>query len=405
MKIISIHILFLLLLVTNSLAQDAWIQVDSLNGPPRANAVSFIIGDEGYITTGYDGSSKKRSMVSYDYQQDDWDNELSLGGTTGDGLNRSSAISFTAWGYGFVGLGEGTGFMFTDLWMYDKYTDSWTQMANFPGGARAQAISFCIDNIGYVGLGKLSDLATFANDLWAYDFLTNNWSQKSDFPGTARIDAIGETLGAKGYVGLGHDSNGYPNDFYEYDPQTDNWDQKADFPGSPRSNAATLGIFPQLLVITGGDAFNYFNDCWEYNYFGDVWIQRADFPGGSRSGACAFVVDGRAFAGTGYSDGQYFDDWYEYGFQLGTSELIQLNISIFPNPATTNFQIDLSKTEKKINISIYNCIGQDVSAQFSQEIQDNVYQLNCNDIVSGQYFIIVSEEDKLLTTYPLIVSR
>lgn len=401
------RLLVIPLFLSNSLwCQDAWIQVDSLNGPPRANATTFTIENDGYVLTGYDGTSKKRSMVSYDPVQDDWDNELSLGGLTGDGLNRSSAVSFSVWGYGFIVTGEGTGFMFSDLWMYDPYNQSWTQMANFPGGARAQAISFCINNIGYVGLGKLSDLSTFMNDFWAYDFLQNSWTQKADFPGTARMDAVAVNMGNQGYAGLGYDGNNYPNDFYCYDPELDDWTQKASFPGQPRSNATAFSKFPQLLIFTGDNGFTYFNDTWEYNYFGDTWTQRSDFPGGSRTGACAFEINGRLFAGTGYANGQYYDDWYEYGFLLAQENEIFLDLSIFPNPTSQIATIQLSGTSLDMDISIYNEQGQDISSQIAVSvISDQEIKVNFNSLSDGKYYVIVSNDQQALKSVPIVLLR
>src|SRR5690606_40150036 len=100
-----------------SFTQDICARAVSLNGPPRANAAAFVANENGYVVSGYDGYNKKRSMVSYDPTQDDWDNEQSLGGSTGDGLIRTSAVGFQAYGYGFICMGEGDGWIFSDLWM------------------------------------------------------------------------------------------------------------------------------------------------------------------------------------------------------------------------------------------------------------------------------------------------
>jgi len=393
-------------LALRSNAQDIWIQRDSVNGPSKANCVSFVIGDDGYIATGYDGFNKKRSMFSYDIDQNDWDDEESLGGVSGDGLNRTSAIGFSCDNWGFIGLGEGDGFVFQDMWMFDKVLGTWTQMADFGGPARTQAVGFHIGSLGYVGLGKGADLSTLYNDFWEFDYQTNNWTQLTDFPGTARMDAVGIDMVGKGYVGLGYDGSSYPNDFWEYFPSTDTWTAKADFPGTPRGNATGFAVFPQLWVTTGDDGFNYLKDTWEYNYFGDSWIQRADFPGEARSGATSVVIENRGFVGTGYGSGFYYDDFYEYTILLEVSEPIEVSAKVFPNPAESAFNITLNKDFELADLKIYNNIGQDISSLFTIDKDNNYsFKVSINDVSTGTYYLAIFEDNKMVINQQITLSK
>ena len=72
-----------------------------------------------------------------------------------------------------------------DFWEYDPATDTWTQKANFGGGARTGAVGFSIGTKGYVGTGiDANDL--LRKDFWEYDPVTNKWTRKANFGGTAR---------------------------------------------------------------------------------------------------------------------------------------------------------------------------------------------------------------------------
>ncbi|UKN02435.1 T9SS type A sorting domain-containing protein [Paracrocinitomix mangrovi] len=400
-------LLVLAFLVSTSflaISQDIWTQKDSLNGPPRANASAFVVLDNGYVVGGYDGFSKKRSMVSYDPIQDDWDNEEQLGGNTGDGLNRASAVSFQAYGFGFVCMGEGDGWLFSDLWMYDPYNDTWTQMANFPGESRTQAVAFEIDNIGFIGTGKASDFATFLKDFWSYDYLSNNWTQVADFPGTARLDAVGCTMGGKGYVGLGKDANSLPNDFYQYDPINDTWSSIASFPGTARMNAVSFANFPQLFVTTGDDGFSYLKDNWEYNYFGDSWQQVTDFPGEARSGAISFVIGNSQYVGTGFNSGTYYDDFYEYVFTLDIKDPIQIDANIYPNPTNGAFSIILSALFNQPTFVLYNSSGKQISLLSPINSDKNKFTFEMQNLTSGTYYLSVYESNELKITQPIIYS-
>lgn len=386
-----------ILSVTVGFTQDAWIQRDSIKGPTRANAVSFVIdNDDGYIVSGYDGFGKKRSSVSYDVDQDDWDSEVSLGGISGDGLNRTSAIGFNAGNFGFVGLGEGDGFVFQDLWKYDKQTDTWTQVADFIGPARTQAVSFAIDRFGYVGTGKGADLSTLYDDFYKYDEELNTWTQIADFPGTGRMDAVGTTVGAQGYVGFGYDGSTYTSDFHQYFPLTDTWNQIASFPGTPRINAVSFGVFPQLFIATGDDGFNYLNDTWEYNIIGNVWTQKADFPGAPRSGASAFVIENRPFVGAGFGSGTYYDDFYEYTFTLSLEEKIVLDVSTYPNPTSDLLNIHLSKGLQNPDLRLFNSAGKEVSIDLVAEKGNKDLKVNLSNLESGIYYLGIYENGILL---------
>jgi len=381
------------LIACASFSQDTWIQRDTINGAARANAATFVLEDDGYIITGYDGFGKKKSSVSYDIDQDDWDSELSLGGQTGDGLNRSSAVGFTSGLYGYISLGEGTGFMFKDLWQYDRYNEVWTQMADFGGESRTQAVVFEIDDTAYVGLGKGADLSTFYDDFWKYDPGSNSWSEIASFPGTARVDAVATDMIGKGYVGLGYDGSSYPTDFYQYYPTTNSWTAIASFPGAARINAVSFSVFPQLYVTTGDDGFNYLNDTWEYNYFGDVWTQRANFAGEGRSGASAFVIENRPFVGGGFSSGVYYDDFYEYTVLLSNEEPLFESIKLYPNPSADKIYIELTELNENVSVKLFSLNGQEVP--ISSSFVSNKIEIDLSNYEAGTYFIGIYKENEL----------
>jgi hypothetical protein len=78
-----IFIGFLFGVSMSSFAQDSWVQRDSINGSPKSSGAVFALNDDAYFLTGLDEFGFKRSMYSYDVSQDDWDDELSLGGDAG----------------------------------------------------------------------------------------------------------------------------------------------------------------------------------------------------------------------------------------------------------------------------------------------------------------------------------
>jgi len=382
----STFTLLSLLTLHIGIAQDAWVQKDSVNGPPRSNCTSFVLNGDGWVVGGLDLIEFKRKMYSYDVSQDDWDNELSIGGANGAGLNRGGAIAFATNSKGYVGLGQGNSIpFFNDLWEFDPATNSWTQKANFTGSARRQAVCFEINNIAYVGTGQ--DANGFTNDFYKYDASTNTWTQVSDFGGTARKGAVGFTMGDQGYVGTGDDGI-LVSDFWQYEPASDTWTEKATFPGSARSESSGWGIFPTAFIACGYDnSFNYKRDVWEYNYFADTWTQRSNFDGPKRTAATAFVIDGIAYLGLGYN-GQYLDDFWAYTPILSVDEnSTDFTLNIYPNPATTIVKIDLNfELSNNYQLQLFDVNGKMVNNFIQIENNNNQLVVNVSQLTKGIYF-------------------
>lgn len=382
--------------------QNIWIKRDSVNGPPRGACASFTLNGEGFVATGVNVEEFKRKMYSYDLEQDDWDNESGVGGPTGGGLERASAIGFSTGGYGFIGLGTGTSSLKKDLWRYDPETESWTQMADFAGEARSGAVAFDLDGYGYVGTGQSE--SGLHNDFYRYSVSSNTWEELNDFEGLPRKEAVAFIMGGKGYLGTGRSESGYLKDFWEYDPVTDEWSQKADFPGTPRMGATGCGVFPSAYIMLGEDnSFTYQDDVWEWNYFGNVWTQRADYMGGPRTQASAFAVDGRIFVGLGY-DGVYHDDFYEYERLLATDESEQfLNLNLYPNPTLNEVTV---LTDQPIErVQFFNMSGTELTAHLTiTGFNSNTLEiLGLSNFSAGNYLILLTDSQNNQTSRTIVV--
>jgi len=245
-------------------------------------------------------------------------------------------------------LGQGeTNPFFGDLWEYDPVDKTWSQKANFIGSPRRQAVSFVLGDYAYVGTGI--DATGLKKDMYRYDPVSNIWTPLNDFGGTARKEAVGFSMGNQGYIGTGDDGV-MTVDFWQYDPSTDSWTEKAAFPGTPRKGAVGWGQFPSGFICMGEDInFTYQNDLWEYNYYADAWLPRADYPGPGRSNASVFVLNNFAFVGTGYN-GEFQDDMYAYLRILNVDEIPDLNVQLYPNPATEYIKITADYDDFELNV-------------------------------------------------------
>ena len=373
-----------LLVGTYGFSQDFWELRDSVKGAPRSVCAAFVMEGQGYVVGGVDEFSFKRKMYSYNQIQNDWDEEVSLGGPNGDGLDRGSASAFSMGTKGYVCLGQGqTNAYFGDLWEYDLATTAWTQKADFAGGPRRHAVAFAIGDYAYVGTGQ--DASGFRKDFYRYNPNSNVWEQMADFEGTARKQAVGFAMGDDGYVGTGDDGV-LRSDFWQYNVALNQWFQKANFPGTARAGATGWGTFPTGFIATGEDINSEFtNDVWEYSYFNNAWIQRSDIPGPGRKNAFSFVLDGTAFLGAGYG-GVFYDDFYAYYGILGLDEnSSQIPTFAYPCPSSNSVSIEFEAANEVKSVDILDLSGQVCSSIRILQTNANQITIDISRLNAGNY--------------------
>jgi hypothetical protein len=70
-----------------------------------------------------------------------WTQKVNFAGTAAWG-----AVSFSIGNKGYMGTGETSTGYSQEFWEYDPFIDTWTQKANFGGGWRGRAVAFAIGN-------------------------------------------------------------------------------------------------------------------------------------------------------------------------------------------------------------------------------------------------------------------
>jgi hypothetical protein len=379
------HKLLLLVFICLSFdysAQDYWYPRDTVKGSPKSAIAATAFQNIGLIIGGLDEFGFKRKMYSYSPFQDDWDEQVSLGGISGEGLERGSACAFTLShanmqkAYVCLGQTQTVAYM-KDLWEFNPQTETWSQKANFSGSARRQAVCFTSANLAYVGTGESA--SGLKKDFYSYNPETNTWTQVADFSGTARRDAVAFELNGFGFVGTGDDGT-LKNDFWMYDVQSDTWIDKASFPGTPRAGAVAWGALSVAYVGTGEDINGDFtNDLYEYNYYLNAWVQRANIPAPGRKNAFAFYIDGVSYVGGGY-DGIFLEDFWAYSGTSGLNSAEIIEVKLYPNPVQKQLIVKSEQIMK--NILLYSMDGKQLATESEAHQQ---FSLDVSNWNSGTY--------------------
>jgi len=347
MKRINIALFSLMLLVvlfscsktTLNYTQDGnWVLRSTFGGVPRSEAVSFVIGDNAYVGTGFDPSNPNTRLKTM-YQ---FTSAGSLGNWTQvadfSGTGRASAVAFSVGAKGYVGTGYDGFRALNDFYAYDPAGNSWAQIdslkdVNGNNKPRYDAVAFGIGNFGYVTTGY--DGQYWLNDSYQFDPGTGHWAQKVNLPGNKRSGATAFVYNNKGYVVTGTNgeasSTGAVADFWVYDPakgDADAWTKLRDISNTStdtyddlysniiRSNAVSFVITGTAsgdkAYITTGKNGSLYSFTWEYDFAHDTWLQKTPYEGPAREGAVGFSVKNRGFVTTGTSGSTAYDDLREF---------------------------------------------------------------------------------------------
>ena len=232
---------------------------------------------------------------------------------------RNGAVSFSINNKGYVGTGrDSTGNLLNDFWQYDPSIDTWKQVAAFAGSARINAVAFVVNGFGYVGTGY--DGGSNLTDFYKYDPASNIWSQVDSMDkysaAVGRREASSFSVGSQGYVVGGYDgTSNYNNETWKYDESDSiTWTQMRVFPSNGRKWGVGFTIQQYGFAGMGYDYTSiYWNDLWKYDTLLNTWTQMANYPGSARGNAVAFTVGDNAFVGTGF-DGVYKNNFFVYNY-------------------------------------------------------------------------------------------
>jgi N-acetylneuraminic acid mutarotase len=398
---------FLTFLFITGTAQNSWVKRESVGGSKRERAVSFSIGNRGYVGLGQDTLNlMMNDFWEFDPATNSWTQRANFAGQA-----RRDAISFVIGNKGYVGTGKNhadswVGTTLSDFYEYDPITNTWTAKASYPGNSGAgiyYATGFALLGKGYIACGKRG-ASSYSNELWQYNPVTNTWTARAPYSGVARYGATAFVIGNYAYVGTGCDENIFLQDFWRYNPTTNSWSSMASFPGSGRFACSAFTLNNNGYVVFGTDG-GYKDELWQYDPGLDYWVVKASLPGGERKSAFAFTIGSKAYAGTGKSYTGVRRDLYEYTPTpiVGINEMTDGITSIYPIPMVHTGTVILSKHLLSYHKLTWKLLSIDGKVLQSDLVSDNQIFLQRNDLPSGIYFFTLNSGDKIIASKKLII--
>lgn len=223
---------------------DTWTPMTANNaGPNKAGAIGVTINGKGYVL----GIGTDKELWEYDPGTKNWtlkseypNNQLLIPAVVVIGLDL-----YLATGY-HDGITD-------EVWKYSTVDDEWSQVNDFAGVKRGDAVGFSIDGTGYVGQGYDFDTNSLLNDFYAYNTTSDTWTEISAplNPSANLEGGIGFSLGDKGYIGLGRNGSSPVKNFWKYNPAEDSWQQFATYPGNGVMGVQAFVVANKVYLING----------------------------------------------------------------------------------------------------------------------------------------------------------
>ena len=307
----------------------------------------FALDGKGYLVTGTDQNGLLRDdFYQYDPVSDQFTQLDDFPGGA-----RSFAIGDTWNGKAYFGFGSNDTQLLGDLWEFDPVTQAWTELATCPCTPRRHPALIAHNGKVFVGLG--GSITGDRNDWWIYDIPTDTWTEAAEFPSLRRHHPYQFAIDDYVYVGLGHGGALIFNEWYRYDMANDEWEEMATLPAEGRVAGQQFSWNGKGYILSGEGEDHYAmeeGEFWSYDPALDAWEQMPSHPSTSRWAPATFVIDSEVylFNGVVYGFGPVESVREAYKFNLA-SEISStasiestLDISIHPNPASDVVIIETS---------------------------------------------------------------
>jgi hypothetical protein len=144
-------------------ATNVWTAKASMNtSDKRTGAVALVYGDKAYIVSGSNNGSVVTEMAMYDPATNVWTKKRDIANLSSENYDdtytsivRSNAVGFVIGTKGYLTTGE-NGSNLKTTWEYDFATDVWTAKTSFERSDRNSAVGFAVKGKGFVTTGRNS---------------------------------------------------------------------------------------------------------------------------------------------------------------------------------------------------------------------------------------------------------
>jgi N-acetylneuraminic acid mutarotase len=374
----SLLLTSLLFLASSQLfAADVWNQKSNLPAEGRHRTTGFSIGNKGYLGLGHynsgpNGNIAKADIWEYDPTNDSWTQKADYGGGATYG-----ATAFTIGQFAYVGAHV---YGSAEFYKFDPIANIWTQITSSPEGA-SDHVSFSLNGKGYF---------ITTSSYYQYKPQNDAWALMGSNPSSVGAWSNAFSIGEKGYLLT---TNGV---LYEYKEITNTWTFRTNFPGDAVGGWSNFIANGKAYIFSGYIA--YLNptsrQLWEYNPSTNGWNQMEDLPGSTRRFSSAFSIGNKGYIGTG-TNGTNMSDFWEFDQVLATKKLNLTQYEIRHNTTEQTITIYSQKSDAPNVFYICNLNGQVILNLSTVSINESI---DISGIESGLYICVLIDSKNNITS-------
>lgn len=250
-----------------------------------ASSAYFMIGNRGYLLGGDRGPAYTNELWSFDANasRDNWQQLQSH--SNGPAKWQSVVVDGTS-AYVLGGLGSGN-VPLDDFRQYSSFGNLWSApLASGPDAAYSR-LGFLLDySIYYVG-GKGTDVK---DEVWNYNRLSDTWTQMPDFP-AKQYGGAALVVDDIAYVGMGKDESDICNKTLWRSEDASTWIQETTCPSIRGGVLASVVYKGKIYLI---DELFYLH---EYDLSTKQWKEKSRIQAGQQDIHCMYVIDDLMYIG------------------------------------------------------------------------------------------------------------
>ena len=197
------------------MVNDSWLELASFPYLGRDHPAMILADDKIFVGMGSIDGENLGDWWQYDILNDNWSEKTNF--NFGD---RHHPFYFSINNIPYVGFGHGNSqnndvLIYNDFYRYNITSETWTQLNDFPSEARVAGTQFSYNGKGYVMSGDGDDHEPLdSGELWEYNPISDTWSQLASHPGGARWAPGSFVIDCTVYLTSGYES---PSDTYYND--------------------------------------------------------------------------------------------------------------------------------------------------------------------------------------------
>ena len=269
-----------------------WTRLPDYPASRSDDGFGFYYNDTVYMGFGWNGQDQ---FWAFNTKTRLWSQKADLGQKSWEYAN---TLILNNNGYAFMGRINST--EVGQVWEYNFAGNQWSRKTNTPLNERYGCVSFALGDKGYF-LGGQNNSNVKLKDFWEYDATSDTWNQLADFPGGTCAFMPVVVYNEKAYLLYKQ------TELWEFSLPSKAW-TKVRTLKKPLSSEHGFNIGEKFIYFSSDYDINLIT-LWEYDFLKDTLVKKSYFPGYADRGMTYAQRNNEIYVGCGAGNGFTSEVW------------------------------------------------------------------------------------------------